>query len=557
MQEWSEKLRGQKARFVQRALERAQAMEELLQKLDDSPWDSENLKLLGDHFHQVAGTAGVYDLDSLTEVAESGEEMCQNIYNANAGIMPAHTTRLRQSLLLMVQILTAANEKIDPRTVDMSKATTEVDMALPPHAGEEALDVLVAGGESAKLEALTKSLQKRGLKVRPCFTATVASNAMKTQFPHALIVHVPLKEGSGYQLIKDLRAMPGGNKPPVVLLSEEQGFLDKVLAIRNGVDAMFEHPIDVEQVAEKLSFLLDRDKPERYRILSVEDDPDQAAYIMTTLEAAGYQVVWLPDPKQFEETLLAFCPDLLLLDVVMGDVSGFELARYVRQNERFAALPILFLTTQNQLRAHIESARAGGDDHLIKPVVPQLLVAAVAGRLERYRIFKKLLQSDGLTQCLNHSAFMEHALRITSTRHRHLSHALIIFDIDNLRGINDTHGFAVGDKVIVSLAQMVKTAFRNCEVIGRISGDEIGVIVENLPIRDVAEIASGVVKAFGVSHHLALGEQFKVTASAGVANLEEKMDLKAFISDAEKALKAAKKKGKNTLELSRTANAHV
>src|SRR5262249_24289661 len=152
-----------------------------------------------------------------------------------------------------------------------------------------------------------------------------------------------------------------------------------------------ELPVEVDVIVQKLRFLFERGKPERYRILSVEDDPDTANFVVNTLGNAGYNVAWVQDPRKFEEALLTFCPDLILLDIVMGEINGFELARFVRQNERFAPLPILFLTTQNQLEAHIESARAGGDHHLIKPVNPQLLVATVAGKLERYRIFQKLL----------------------------------------------------------------------------------------------------------------------------------------------------------------------
>src|SRR5690606_24533371 len=129
------------------------------------------------------------------------------------------------------------------------------------------------------------------------------------------------------------------------------------------------------------------------------------------------------------------------------------LARYIRQDERHATLPILFLTTQGQLDARIESARAGGDDHLVKPVPPALLLNSVSSRLERSRFLKTLLHKDGLTNLLNHTAFMEQAQQEVAQRKRKQGDvALIIIDIDYLKAVNERHGFPGGDKVLVALS---------------------------------------------------------------------------------------------------------
>src|SRR5262249_16288102 len=159
-------------------------------------------------------------------------------------------------------------------------------------------------------------------------------------------------------------------------------------------------------------------KPSNYTVLSVEDDPVQSDYIRQVLESAGYNVASIADPSLFEEALVAVNPDLLLLDVMLGPVSGFELARFVRCHDRYAATPIIFLTTQNQLNAHVEGARVGGDEYLIKPVAPPLLISAVAGRLERYRVVKKLIGRDALTQFLTLGSFMEALEKLLSKRYQ-------------------------------------------------------------------------------------------------------------------------------------------
>ena len=76
------------------------------------------------------------------------------------------------------------------------------------------------------------------------------------------------------------------------------------------------------------------------------------------------------DPARLEAELAAFRPDLVLMDVLLPGVSGYDLVRSLRQDERYATLPVIVLTTQGELDARIEAARAGGDEHLVKPVSP-------------------------------------------------------------------------------------------------------------------------------------------------------------------------------------------
>lgn len=618
MQEWSEKMKGNKGNYIQRCLERLAPMEGHANRFSQSPWDVENLRQLGDHFHQIAGSSGVYEMQTLTPIAEAGERLCRRMYENPPDDVIVYWRNLREMIAQMRTVLegaaggshpgmapatafgppsgTAQGTASGPPPGTASGTPPGATSGMPPgatsgmppgaagmppgmHPGtasggppgasayvqpgpspppqiyaphvsphtvaDQRPDIVVVSSDQNRLQALAGALNNQGMRVRPCGGWQDAKAAIMSDFPDGLLVCVPLQDGNGYDLIAGCRSLPAGDSCAIVLLSEEQGFLDKIGAIRSGADAFFELPIEVDVIVDKIRFLFERGKPERYRILSVEDDPDQADYIVTTLQNAGYHVLWQQDPRRFEEALLTFCPDLLLLDIVMGDITGFELARFVRQNERFAAIPILFLTTQNQLEAHIESARAGGDDHLIKPVNPQLLVATIAGKLERYRIFQKLLRNDGLTQILNHSHFMEYAQRSVKVRSHRFSQVLTIFDIDDLKAVNDTHGFAVGDRTIVSLVQIIKKVFRHTEIIGRVGGDEIAVLDDSLTVADSVQVTNGLLESFAQVPHKAGGQFFRVTASAGVAYLQGEGNLQTLYERASLGLKRAKEQGKN------------
>ncbi len=640
-------------------------MEMHVNQFASSPWDSDNLKQLGDHFHQIAGSAGVYNMPELTPIAEAGERLCLHMYenppddvivywrnfqkmvsNLKTVLEKAqHATGAGQSEGEMyaaaarqsyqygqqssapdmesqesegsdgapplstssAHLTVTAPDRPPPREAQdaaraqalaqaksqamaqaaqraaaqaSQSATTQIMTGSPqtapakvpaaayptnPQSGQDATttlyspsaspyganttgpDVIVVSTNPAGLKSMSACLQREGMQVRPCAGWNEAKDAVLSKFPDGIVVFVPLQDGDGYKLIEGCRSLEAGDTASIILVSEEHGFLDKIGAIKSGADAFFDLPVEVDVVVDKLRYLFERGKPERYRILSVEDDPDQAAYIISTLESAGYHVLWQQEPRAFEEALLTFCPDLLLLDIVMGDISGYDLAKFVRQNERFAATPILFLTTQNQLSAHIESAKAGGDDHLIKPVSPQLLVATIAGRLERYRIFKKLLKNDGLSQILNHSHFMDYAQRSVAIRSHRFSQVLTVFDIDDLKSVNNRYGFAVGDRTIVSLSQMIKKKYRHTDIIGRIGGDKIAVLDDSLSVQDSVNVARSLLDQFANVPHKAEGQVFKITASAGVSHLTKEGTLQELVVRVSDALRQAKQIGRNQI----------
>jgi CheY-like chemotaxis protein len=123
-------------------------------------------------------------------------------------------------------------------------------------------------------------------------------------------------------------------------------------------------------------------EPRAARILSVDDDPHQGAFLRAVLCAAGYEVRICSDPARFFDEQRAFGPDVVLMDVVLPGTNGYEIARVL--HAQAPALPIVFLTTAGEAE---EASRAGAAELLRKPVVPSTLVAALerqlAGPLEQ------------------------------------------------------------------------------------------------------------------------------------------------------------------------------
>jgi CheY-like chemotaxis protein len=144
-------------------------------------------------------------------------------------------------------------------------------------------------------------------------------------------------------------------------------------------------PSDVKAAQKSFDVLIAGKEQPAPRILAVEDDATQILLLRRVLAGAGYEVAVCSDSASFEQCLLDFRPDLLLMDVHLADpeMSGYDLLRSVRRSECFAGLPVIFVTSDSERQAITESAASGGAMVVTKPVDWRLLLAQVASSLHR------------------------------------------------------------------------------------------------------------------------------------------------------------------------------
>ncbi len=540
MQAWQQTFGELKDQYVRRSSERLGKVFEMVSLLAQRPNDLDLVNQLSRQFHWLAGSGTMYGYPAVSQLGAEGEDYCNSLMRDKASNPHADLDKLKLILnRLSAQFRSEGTGA--PETVNLGKGK-------PARAPVDQAEVLILDEDINDLASLTRILGDEGLKVRSARTMAGGLAELATSMPHGIIVELPLPDGDAYELIEKVRQLDGGEDLAIIIVCKQTGFLDKVRSIHCGADAMFEKPIDMKAMLRRLRYLLDKRKLHAPRILSVEDDPDQAAFIRAFLESAGYQVRTCTDPKNFESFLSSFNPDLVLLDVMLPGMTGYELARYLRQDERYATLPVIFLTTQGNIEARIEAARSGGDDHLVKPVPPALLLSSVTARLERARFLKTLLHRDGLTNMHNHSSFMDRASTVVAQRKRHAGFtALIMIDIDYFRSINERHGYTGGDKVLVALSLLLQKRLRQSDIIGRYGGDEFGIIAEGIDEAEALSLATRLLADFAaISHTTQSHAGFYATSSAGVALFDSKtMDLDKWIKKAMKALESAKQAGRN------------
>ena len=538
MASWQETFSELKTQYVQRSTDRLTQIVDLVNKFCANPANKDLAQQLSRHFHWLAGSGSMYGFQRVSTLGLEGEKLADQIVKQQGPAQAADLDRLK-AILTELSAQFATN-------IESVETAAPGRLKTGPQAGRR--EVLVVGEDQKEIAALKKILEDNNLAFRHARSVATTLGELEKRMPEGLILELPLPDGDAYEMIEKIRTMPGGDETSIIVISKQTVFLDKVRSIHAGADAHFERPIDFEAMFRRLRYLLDRRFQETPRILSVEDDPDQAAFIRAFLESAGYQVRTCTDPRNFESYIAAFLPDLVLLDVMLPGMTGYELAKYVRQDERYATLPIIFLTTQGQVDAHIESARAGGDDHLVKPVPPSLLLGTVSSRLERARYLRTLLHRDGLTSLINHTSFQEQLKTTVAHRKLHPGQTcLILLDVDYFRSINERHGYPGGDKVLLALSLLLRRRLRSSDVIGRFGGDEFAILAEGLNEAEALNLASRILAEFQSIQHSTLSHAgFYATCSAGISVLEPKdMTSETWVESAFKALNEAKAAGRN------------
>jgi diguanylate cyclase (GGDEF)-like protein len=330
----------------------------------------------------------------------------------------------------------------------------------------------------------------------------------------------------------------------VIFYADRDDFDMRLRTVRAGGEAFFELPVDAWRLAEKIDALFSERETEPYRVLIVDDDPEQVAYNSEVLTRAGMVTSTATDPVRLIPLLVETKPDIILMDMYMPLCTGPELAGIVRQNEAFASIPIIFLSVERDFEKQISAIRQGGDEFLEKPIKPEHLVSSVAMRAERTRAIRFYMERDYLTGLLNHTTLTERLANEVLRARR--SGSIISFaklDIDRFREVNEHYGHLTGDRILRSLARLLSERLRRTDILGRYGGEEFGVILSGSDSRSAARLVDELRENFGRLSHRFEGASFSVTLSAGIASYPDFVGAADLIEAADRALRRAKEMG--------------
>ncbi len=334
----------------------------------------------------------------------------------------------------------------------------------------------------------------------------------------------------------------------VIGIAQDAGFSSRTRAVRSGCGTFLAKPLSWFDLIE----ILDRNVEDRRShnpvVLIVDDDEIFTTIAKRWLATENIDVVSVPRASDTLDALISHQPDLLIVDLNIGDASGFEVAAVVRQMPRYVGLPIVFLSGETDGDVHDRARLIGADDFLRKPISPNRLAIEVRLRVQRGRAIARLMDRDGLTGMLNQRR-LRSAIEREIRRARRQPHpvSLAIIDVDFFKAVNDTHGHVSGDRVLVMLAKVMRARLRLSDVIGRMGGEEFAVVMPDTTVEVARQVVDDLRQNFGsITHHSADGAaQFKVSFSAGVSEIRDSDDITTFIARSDDLLYRAKQSGRN------------
>jgi two-component system cell cycle response regulator len=302
------------------------------------------------------------------------------------------------------------------------------------------------------------------------------------------------------------------------------------------------------------------------RVLIAEDDPVSRRIVEITLRNWKYDVIPVPDGNQALEVLRADdAPRLALLDWMMPGKDGPQICREIRANPTPKYTYIILLTTRSGKADIAEGLEAGADDYVIKPFEAIELKARLLAGSRIIELEDQLLEAqeklrhqathDGLTGVWNRAAILDKLeIELQRSRRQGTPLTVMLADIDRFKAVNDTHGHQVGDVVLHSVAQMMSSAVRVYDAIGRYGGEEFLIVAPGCDVQ-TAQALSQRLHAH-VGRQCATEEEpfINVTCSFGVVTTTDgNVDSEKLIRDADEALYRAKANGRDRIEVAVTS----
>ena len=290
-------------------------------------------------------------------------------------------------------------------------------------------------------------------------------------------------------------------------------------------------------------------------ILIVDDTVSNLDILSELLKS--YDIIESTNGKEALEIVKDEAIDLILLDIVMPDMDGYEVCQTLKENPKTADIPIIFITAKTDEESIEKAYNVGGSDYITKPFRAKELLARVKRELKIQKLqneLKYLAATDPMTQLYNRRHFTQLSNQIIDLAKRdNQTISLIMLDIDRFKTINDTYGHQTGDEVIISLSHILKEQTKKEDIICRYGGEEFVIVLPDSNAEHAATVAEAIrteVEKFRLE--TAEGSHVHFTISLGVSELalKKKNTLERALKDADEALYKAKESGRNNVCLS-------
>jgi two-component system, cell cycle response regulator len=290
-----------------------------------------------------------------------------------------------------------------------------------------------------------------------------------------------------------------------------------------------------------------------HTVLAIDDSPDVHRLLDVRLKLEGLILHHALDAEAGLAAAREIRPDLILLDVDLPTLTGFEVCQRLKVDPATAQIPIIFLTGATEVHTKVQGFDLGAVDYVTKPFEPAELRARVRAALRTKRYHDLLAARsnvDGLTGVWNRSYFNQRMGDEISAAVRYgRTVSLVMLDVDNFKSLNDSYGHPFGDRVLEGLGELLHTLLRTTDAPCRYGGEEFALILSETSEAGAQISAERLRERLAETPFRPGDRHVKVTASLGIAcsTLFEPKELTVsrMVTVADDALYRAKAEGRN------------
>lgn len=416
--------------------------------------------------------------------------------------------------------------------------------------GESPL-ILVIEDDPSATEMLTLYLAQGGYRVAHANDGYSAIEKAREIKPFAILLDVMLPGKDGWEILQELKLDPELKDIPVVISS----IIDnRDLGFALGASDYLVKPFDRTTILKKLDDLCFSIKQGKrmVNVLCIDDNPDVLELLSSILESDGYNVITASSGRHGIESALAFRPDLIILDLMMPEIDGFEVVKTLKSNPYTQHIPILVftskdLTMEDRLRLAGKIENFMQKSHFSREDLLMIIKDLEATYPERAGLL------DEVSGLFDHSYFQIRLAQEVSRAGRHKNVlSLLMLDLDNFTEYIKAHGIHRSNLVIKKIAEFLRKSLRGSDIAVRYGIDEFAVILNNT-LKESSEIVAERILSY-IKGYPFYGQEImphgKITASIAIVGYpHDATSAEELVYNARQVMRRVKKEGGNKVEL--------
>ncbi len=286
------------------------------------------------------------------------------------------------------------------------------------------------------------------------------------------------------------------------------------------------------------------------KVLIVEDDNNDLELLIKKLKNEPYELFIADTGEKAFNVLEEQKIDLVILDILLPDIDGFEICKRIRKSEKYSHVPVLFHTTVRTTDEKLIGLEMGASDFLNKAADERELLLRIRNLLHAKKAIDALVKCsimDALTNVYN-KMYFQHRIEDEikrSTRYKR-EFCCVIVDIDHFKQLNDRLGYVNGDRILKRIAEILNLNIRGADILCRWGGDKFGWLLPETEMNDSYLAAERLRHFVVISEFGSKDEEISLTVSCGVSSFKAAQGgTKEIFYQADIALKKAKSEGRN------------